>query len=59
MSNPETPQQPIINPIEVPPHPQWPELTADQREKLISKIKMLLQEQDAVLVAHYYTDPEL
>jgi quinolinate synthase len=59
MSNPKTPQQPMISPIEVPPHPQWPELTADQREKLISKIKQLLQEQDAVLVAHYYTDPEL
>lgn len=30
-----------------------------QREDLTSRIKRLLREQDAVLVAHYYTAPEL
>ncbi len=59
MNKNETPQQPTIRPIEVPPHPKWPILTVDERSKLIAKIKLLLQEQDAILVAHYYTDPEL
>lgn len=30
-----------------------------QRQKLINKIKSLLKEKDAVLVAHYYTDADL
>lgn len=30
-----------------------------ERENLISRIKVLLKEKDAVLVAHYYTSPEL
>ncbi|QSP93644.1 quinolinate synthase NadA [Marinobacter salinisoli] len=34
-------------------------LSADEKAGLIAKIKAALQEKDAVLVAHYYTDPEL
>lgn len=34
-------------------------LPAEQREALRQRIKQLLVERDAVLVAHYYTDPEL
>ena len=34
-------------------------LEAPEREKLVAKIKRLLIEQDATLVAHYYTSPEL
>ena len=45
--------------VEVPPHPVWPELTPGEREKLKVRIKRLLAERDAVLVAHYYTDSGL
>ncbi len=36
-----------------------PDYTAEARAGMIDRIKGLLQEQDAVLVAHYYTDPDL
>ncbi len=36
-----------------------PELGDDERERLRERAKQLLQERDAVLVAHYYTDPDL
>jgi len=36
-----------------------PQYTADERTEIITRIKTLLTEQDAVLVAHYYTDPDL
>ena len=45
--------------IQVPPHPQWPHLGPEETEALKGRIRRLLQEQDAVLVAHYYTDGEL
>ncbi|MEN8179262.1 MAG: quinolinate synthase NadA [Pseudomonadota bacterium] len=45
--------------IHVPPHPQWPSLTPEEKAALKSKIKAQLQAQDAVLVAHYYTDADL
>ncbi len=34
-------------------------LGRDERVECIRQVKRLLQEQDAVLVAHYYTDPDL
>lgn len=34
-------------------------VTAQKREELFNKIKHLLKEKDAVLVAHYYTDADL
>lgn len=34
-------------------------ISSQQREELINKIKRLLREKDAVLVAHYYTDADL
>ncbi|MBZ6066812.1 quinolinate synthase NadA [Aeromonas schubertii] len=34
-------------------------LSAPEREQLVAEIKRLLVERDAVLVAHYYTDPEI
>ncbi len=34
-------------------------LDAGERSALIARIKRLLKEQDAVIVAHYYTDPDL
>ncbi len=45
--------------IQVPPHPQWPSLSADEKAALKSRIKTQLKAQDAVLVAHYYTDADL
>ena len=34
-------------------------LSREQRDECIHQIKQLLREQNAVLVAHYYTDPDL
>ncbi len=34
-------------------------LAADERERLRGKIKRLLKDRDAVLVAHYYTEPDI
>jgi quinolinate synthase len=48
-----------LRPIQVPPHPQWPKLSERERKDLKQRIKKLLAQQDAVLVAHYYTDSSL
>jgi quinolinate synthase len=45
--------------IAVPPHPQWPTLAPLEKAALTDRIKGLLAAQDAVLVAHYYTDADL
>lgn len=42
--------------VKVPPHPQWPSLSTSETSLLKERIKKLLIEQNAVLVAHYYTD---
>jgi len=34
-------------------------LSVDEKKKHINQVRQLLKEQDAVLVAHYYTDPDL
>lgn len=52
-------QAPPTRPIEVPPHPQWPALSQSEKAELKDRIKRLLAEQDAALVAHYYTDGDL
>jgi quinolinate synthase len=53
--------QPIvaIPKVVVPPHPEWPTLSAVETSLLKDKIKGLLQKENAVLVAHYYTDGAL
>jgi len=48
-----------LSPCKVPPHPTWPQLTDAEEQTLITRIKTLLREQNAVLVAHYYTDAKL
>jgi quinolinate synthase len=48
-----------IPPVVVPPHPEWPKLSEAETTALKARIKRLLKEQDAVLVAHYYTDGSL
>ena len=45
--------------IEVPPHPEWPELSDEEKNALKERIKALLKERNAVLVAHYYVDGDL
>ncbi len=47
------------HPVVVPPHPQWPTLSAAEKQALKDRIKALLKQRDAVLVAHYYTDGDL
>ena len=50
------PEKIAERPIEIPPHPRWPELSPDEIKASKSRITKLLREQDATLVAHYYTD---
>lgn len=50
---------PSITPIAVPEHPVWPELSPREKGGLKDRIKRLMKEQNAVLVAHYYTDGDL
>lgn len=50
---------PLIPQVTVPPHPQWPELSPSEFSALKERIKALLKKQNAVLVAHYYTDGTL
>ena len=45
--------------IAVPKAPQWPELGDAEKEQLRTRIKRLLKERNAVLVAHYYVDGDL
>jgi len=45
--------------FEVPKHPEWPLLDEAEKEALKNRIKQLLVEKNAVLVAHYYTDGDL
>lgn len=45
--------------IKVPAHPVRLELPAEEKEALKERIRALLQQRNAVLVAHYYTDADL
>ncbi len=52
--------EPLIrNRLEVPAHPTWPALDDTAKAALRTRIKRLLAERDAVLVAHYYVDGDL
>ena len=59
MNESMTPEQIALRPVRVPPHPEWPVLPEPEKEALKSHIRRLLKQQDAVLVAHYYTDGDL
>lgn len=59
MSRSVNPEQLKSPKIQVPPHPQWPILTGAELHAAKTRIKKLLTSRDAVLVAHYYTDPDL
>jgi quinolinate synthase len=43
----------------VPRHPEWPRLSDGEKSALKTRIRGLLKEQNAALVAHYYTDGDL
>jgi quinolinate synthase len=45
--------------VPAPPPPDWPPLDAAEKEVLRARIKRLLTEREAVLVAHYYVDGDL
>lgn len=45
--------------IHVPELPQWPVLSPAEQKQLKEEIKAMLHRQNAVLVAHYYTDGAL
>ncbi|MCL1038134.1 quinolinate synthase NadA [Shewanella submarina] len=52
-------QVPVYTPVEYPFPPKPALLSDEQKAQYKARIKSLLQERDAVLVAHYYTDPEI
>ncbi|MEJ2692458.1 MAG: quinolinate synthase NadA [Candidatus Thiodiazotropha sp.] len=45
--------------IQIPEHPHWPTLSADELTAMKGRIAAKLEAMNAVLVAHYYTDAEL
>ncbi|MCU7861301.1 MAG: quinolinate synthase NadA [Candidatus Thiodiazotropha sp. (ex Lucinoma kastoroae)] len=45
--------------IIIPEHPQWPVLSDQEKCHIKGRIAKKLKDQNAVLVAHYYTDPDL
>ena len=49
----------ILPEIKVPAHPVWPEKSASEKKEQKQRIKDLLKQQNAVLVAHYYVDGDL
>jgi quinolinate synthase len=53
------PEDIALRPIHVPPPPQWPSLSPGEKEALRDRIRRLLAERNAVLVAHYYVDGDL
>ncbi len=50
---------PLAAPVTVPEMPAPPQLSPEQHDELIARIKQLLKREDALLVAHYYTDGDL
>lgn len=50
---------PYVPEINIPEVERPPVLGHDERSQLVRAIKQQLEEQDAVLIAHYYTDPTI
>lgn len=46
---------PNIPTVHVPDNPEWPPLDPKEEHELKDRVKRMLKEQNAVLVAHYYT----
>jgi len=49
----------VIDSLDYPFPPKPKQLTEEQKAQYTARIKQLLREKNAVLVAHYYTDPEI
>jgi quinolinate synthase len=49
----------VLPKVDIPSHQDIPKLSAEEEQYLNDKIKKLLKEQNAVLVAHYYTEGRL
>ena len=45
--------------ITIPQHPSPHGLSSSEKAALVTRIKVLLEQHNATLVAHYYTDPDL
>ena len=59
MSQDQIAKEITVGKVIVPPHPERPTLTASEKQALKDRIKRMLKEQNAVLVAHYYTSSDL
>ena len=59
LSNNQPDDFPEIQPVNVPEHPVWPELTPADERRLEEKITEMLESLNGVLVAHYYTHPDV
>lgn len=60
MSEPVTPQIPLFaTPLTAEIESLRPHYTKEKKQEVKAEIKKLLQEQDAVLVAHYYVDADI
>ena len=57
--NPPIAEQPVLPDIQVPEHPHWPELNDSEKRAIKDRIKQMMRERNAVLVAHYYVDGDL
>lgn len=49
----------VIDSLDYPFPPKPKQLTDEQKAQYTARIKQLLRDKNAVLVAHYYTDPEI
>ncbi|KAA6184565.1 quinolinate synthase NadA [Thiohalocapsa marina] len=58
-ATPNPSNTPIKDRIKVPQPPVWPTMSDADKNALKTRIKALLAERDAVLVAHYYVDGDL
>ena len=57
--NPPIAEQPVLPDIQVPEHPHWPALSDSAKRAIKDRIKQMMRERNAVLVAHYYVDGDL
>ncbi|MBY6185073.1 quinolinate synthase NadA [Marinobacter hydrocarbonoclasticus] len=52
-------EAPVVDDLHYPFPPKPAPLSEEAKQAYVTRIKRLLKEKDAVLVAHYYTDPEI
>jgi quinolinate synthase len=57
--NAQTAKQPVLPAIQVPKAPHWPRLSDREKTEIKDRIKRMMRERNAALVAHYYVDGDL